>query len=139
MEGFDPRPLCEQMVTLAKIFKREFTYKKEDIKELDEILEVLHNEYESGKMKEPELQKASLYAGVYTGELMLREKFAECGYRWALDENEPCLEKDDGNKCYPCAKVWKRIVNGREDSVKSFFDIGILIAEGKIPGVNKGK
>lgn len=63
---------------------------------------------------------------------VLSELF-ECGYEWTVDSNEPCLNKDNNNKMFPIAKVWKRIINGTEDSVKSFYDIGIAITEGRFP------
>ena len=138
MDNFDPKPYCEEWINIVKEhYGKDFTYKKEDIEELDEILERFHEEYERSGLSDTAMSNISVWAGCYIGQVMLETKLYESGYKWSLEENEPCLEKNDGNKCFPCTKVWKRIANGREDSVKSFFDIGLLIAEGKIPQMKK--
>ena len=52
----------------------------------------------------------------------------------------PVLAKDGRNQMSPITKAEKRIQNGPEDSVKSFYDVAKVIAQGKlIPGRRTGE
>ena len=87
----------------------------------------------------PELAMHSPYET--GGETLLRNGLADLGYRWALTENGlPVLAKDGRNQMSPIKKAEKRIQNGPEDSVKSFYDVAKVIAQGKlIPGRRTGE
>lgn len=55
------------------------------------------------------------------------------GYFWTTGEDDiPVLKKDGKNQMSPITKVYKRLLNGPEDSVKSFYDVALFIADGKI-------
>lgn len=70
--------------------------------------------------------------GIYLGETMLRQFAAEKGFRWGTPEGDfPVLMKDDRNQMSPITKVHKRILNGEEDSIESFYRIAIYFAEGR--------
>ena len=59
------------------------------------------------------------------------------GYCWNMDEGLPVLAKDDKNQMSPITKAEKRILNGSEDSVESFYRIGLFIAEGRLNTMRK--
>lgn len=70
--------------------------------------------------------------GIYLGETMLRNLAAAYGYRWSTpDGNFPVLMKDAGNQMSPISKVHKRILNGAEDSIASFYHVAVFIADGR--------
>ena len=101
--------------------------------DMEEILELYHNAYENKKITNEIAERIAFSLGVYLGQVMLESKLSEFGYEWRVDENQPCLASDDSNKMYPNSKVYKRIINGIEDSVKSFYDVAIVIAERGFP------
>ncbi|MDE5564400.1 MAG: hypothetical protein K2I93_04540 [Oscillospiraceae bacterium] len=133
MEKFDANPYCEGAIKFALQFGKKFSYKYEDIKDMEEILEILHCDYQSKKLTDEMVESISVSLGIYLGQVMLENKLYECGYQWNTEGDGLCLAKNDKNKMFPISKVWKRITNGIEDSVKSFYDIGIVIAERGIP------
>lgn len=133
MEKFDSKPYCKGAIKFALQFGKNFSYKSEDITDMEEILEKIHIDYSNNAITAASAERIAVSLGIYLGQVMLENKLSECGYEWTVDANEPCLIKDNNNKMFPIAKVWKRIVNGKEDSVKSFYDIGIAIAEGRFP------
>lgn len=133
MEKFDAKPYCEGAVKFALQFGKKFSYKYEDIADLEDILEILHGDYQSRKLTDEMAERIAVSLGVYLGQVMLENKLYECGYQWNAEGDELCLAKDNSNKMFPIVKVWKRITNGMEDSVKSFYDVGIVIAERGLP------
>lgn len=133
MERFDSRPYCEGVIKFVQQFGKSFSYKSVDIADMEEILELLHNDYKNKAITDESAEKIAVFMGIYLGQVMLENKLSECGYEWMVDRNQPCLVRNDANKMFPIAKVWKRITHGMEDSVKSFYDIGIAIAEGRFP------
>ena len=131
MEEFDAKPYCEVAMEFAQKFQKHFSYQEKDVDEMEEILGILHQDYQNQELSDETLQKIAVFFGVYLGQIMLENGLAKCGYVW--DGEQICLKKDDKNKMYPVSKVYKRIVNGIEDSVKSFYDVAIAIAEGRFP------
>lgn len=132
MNEFDSKSYCEDAVEIASKFGKSFSYKPEDIADMDEILESVHEDYKSRKISDKSAELFAVVFGIYLGQIMLDSSLAEYGYKWEMDGTEPCLAKDDGNKMYPLTKALKMINNGVEDSVKSFYNVGIAIASGKL-------
>lgn len=131
MDNFDFKPYCEDAIKLASQFGKNFSYSPEDIADMDEILETIHNDYENKKISEQNAEKIAVVFGIYLGQVMLDNSLAKYGYNWAIETSEPYLAKNSANQMFPITKTWKMIVNGIEDSVKSFYDVGIAIASGK--------
>ncbi|MDO5559827.1 MAG: hypothetical protein Q4F95_09550 [Oscillospiraceae bacterium] len=132
MDTYGLKPYCEGAVKFAQQFEKNFSYKPEDIDDLENILEIVHRDYESKKLNDQGAEEIAVSLGIYLGQVLLDNKLSECGYRWEFEETEPCLKKDD-RKMYPLSKVLKRIKNGSEDSVKSFYKVAIAIAQGQLP------
>jgi len=133
MEKFDYKPYCEGAIKFCEQFGKHFDYKPDDIDGLEEILEILSNDYENKSLSDETAERIAVSLGIYLGQVMLLQKLSECGYEWQIDTTEPYLAKDDKNKMFPITKVWKRITNGIEDNVESFYKVGIAIAEGRFP------
>ena len=66
----------------------------------------------------------ALIFGSYLGEVMLKNGLSKKGYGWGKDNtsNIPLLVAAEGNYIAPNDKVYKRLINGGEDSVISFYD-----------------
>ncbi|MDE5583859.1 MAG: hypothetical protein K2J08_09150 [Ruminococcus sp.] len=129
MDNFNSKEYCDWCVDFVRQFEKNFTGKPEDVSDMDNILEIIHNDYREGKITENMAWQVAFNMGVYLGQIMLDNFLSEYGFLWAVDEGEPYLRKDSKNHMYPLGKVMKRIVNGREDDVKSFYDVAVYLAQ----------
>ncbi len=108
-------------------------FTKGTIKNVDVILEDYNrrlSDYETQEGKDI-LWNIAVYYGIYTGETLLRSGLREKGYDWRIDNGLPVLASGN-NMCSPITKAHKMIFNGTEDSISSFFDVALYIAEGKL-------
>lgn len=68
--------------------------------------------------------------GTYIGEMMLRSGLAQKGFVWVEDDGLPILSIPGSQTTVsPITKAHKRILNGAEDSMKSFVNVVILCRE----------
>lgn len=74
---------------------------------------------------ENQVRSMSLIFGSYLGEVMLKNGLSERGYRWGMQNtgNIPLLMADDEKYVTPIDKIYKRLVNGAEDNVVSFYQM----------------
>ena len=65
------------------------------------------------------------YFGSYLGEVMLKNGLSKRGYHWGMQNtgNIPLLMADDEKYVTPIDKIYKRLVNGPEDNVVSFYQM----------------
>lgn len=129
--------IADRAVAYAANSGIELDFSRESITKVEEILAVYYeniSEYndEDGKTT---LWNIAVHFGIYLGETMLRVSLREKGYEWYISDGLPVL-KNDKNEISPITKAHKRILNGPEDSVKSFCDIGFMIADGKFETKN---
>ena len=112
-------------VNYAKSFKKIFDYSYKSIGELEEILDFYSNDILKSKPTENQIWSMSIIFGSYLGESMLKNGLAQKGYKWGKDNSSPIplLVDDKGNFITPHDKVYKRLVNGKEDSIVSFYDV----------------
>lgn len=73
---------------------------------------------------EHQIWSMSVIFGSYLGEVMLKNGLSEKGYKWGQDNTSdiPLLINAAGGYVTPNDKVYKRLVNGTEDNVISFYD-----------------
>lgn len=112
---------CTEAVRTAAELGVTLNYQPEDIAQMEAIIM-------------PKFSAWNLAAifGIYLGETMLRQFAAEKGFRRGTPEGDfSVLMKDDRNQMSPITKVHKRILNGEEDSIESFYRIAIYFAEGR--------
>lgn len=110
-------------------------YSEKSIGEVESILGEYYNhlaEYD-GREGADTLWNIAVHYGIYLGETMLRLQLGEKGFAWYLDNGMPVLKNRTSVQISPITKAHKRMLNGPEDSVKSFFDVAILLADGKFP------
>ena len=121
--------MCEIAVSEAKDFYGiELDYTPESINRLDELLE---NASQEKPLSERRRRCIAVEFGVYLGETMLKNGMADSGWQWkgARIPNYT-IELESGVKLNPIIKVYRRLCNGAEDDVKSFYNVGIAITKG---------
>ena len=123
--------VCETALKLAENFGKHFSFAEQDIDELEEILETYHQDYSNHVCTEHEVWNVSVIWGIYLGQVLIEKHIGAYGYCWKMEDGFPLLVKDGENKMSPITKVQKRILNGMEDSVKSFYQIACMIADGR--------
>ena len=132
MEDMNISAYCDGAMKFVEQFGKKFTRTPKDAETMERILYTVADHYKFGRLKEADAQKIAYSLGIYLGQLILENGGGEHGYRWALHEGVPCLEKNAGWKMFPVTKVFKRIKGDASDSVASFYKASIMIAEGKI-------
>ena len=131
MAVLDYEEICGRAVHFAETYGKVFDYSADSVAALDELLQIYYDCGQEGRYNDEQLWNVSITLGVYLGECMLRTVIGSNGYAWFFDgKNAPYLRMDGKTAMYPVTKVYKRVTNGPEDNVKSFYDIGIKIADG---------
>lgn len=121
----------EHAIVYAKDFGKDLDFSDESIGQVEAILDFYSTDLvqrESGGNPVPEEQiwAMSIWWGVYVGEVLRRIYLRQ--HMWINDrETElfvPLLyNEENGTFIYPVHKVFKRLQNGREDSIISFYDL----------------
>lgn len=111
-------------------------YTRESVQNVDTFLGNFHDsldEYESDEGANILWNIAVLF-GTYIGEMLLHSGLSEKGFAWVEDDGLPILQSPDTQIAVsPITKAHKRILNGAEDSVKSFVDVVFSAANGEWP------
>ena len=131
----DIEKICRDAADTAAELGVTLGYAPEDVEKLEDIiLPKCRAWYQDGTITEEKgVWNFAVLFGIYLGEIMLRNYAQDCGYHWGLrDGNLPVLVKNDGTEMSPISKTEKRILNGPEDSVASFYQVGRLFAEGRL-------
>ena len=120
-------------IKYAKSFGRKLDYSKDSIKDLEEILDYYANDISKSKPTENQIWSMAVIFGSYLGETMLKNGLAQRGYVWGKDNTSdiPLLSGADGSHVTPNDKVYKRLVNGKEDDIVSFYDVVMEMNGGK--------
>lgn len=118
-------------ISFAKDFQKDFNYSKESIDDLEGILDYYSNDILKSNPTENQIWSMSIIFGSYLGEVILKNGLFEKGYRWRKDNfsDIPILVADGGWHITPIDKVYKRLVNGKEDSVISFYKVAMEMAQ----------
>ena len=133
MDEMNISAYCEGAIRFVEQFGKTFTYSPQDAVSMEEILAVISQDYQSGSLSGDKASRIAVSLGIYLGQLILMNGAEKAGYKWAMHEGEPCLEKNAGWKIFPVTKVYKRICGDVSDNVASFYKVSLLIAEGKFP------
>lgn len=112
-------------VDYAKSFAKNFDYSSNSIKGLEEILDYYSNDIFKSSPTENQIWSMALIFGSYLGEVMLKNGLFKKSFSWEKDDtsNIPLLSDDCGNHITPIDKVYKRLVNGAEDNIVSFYEL----------------
>ncbi|MBQ9022094.1 MAG: hypothetical protein IJ113_08835 [Eggerthellaceae bacterium] len=115
---------AEIAIDYATDFGVNLDYSSTTVEPLENILDEYSNSIKIEQPSEIDIWRLSALFGAYLGEVMLRNGLSEDGYRWGNDDMGmyPVLIGNNDFIIAPIDKVFKRLVNGAEDSVISFFD-----------------
>lgn len=134
---FNTRTLCQAAAGLAGEQGKNLNFSKASILELEEIMEHYSSELKQTNAPEDRIIETALIFGAYLGETLLRNHLAAKGFTWAVEGgNLPKLYRDYQNSMFPVDKAYKRLKNGREDSVSAFYDVAVMIAEERLKPQN---
>ena len=110
---------CKTAIENAERFGKKLDFSEKSITDVEEIL--------NGYSKDEEIWSMAYIWGAYIGEVMRRNIGPNC--LWTdekiFDKETPHL-KNNKSRAFPIDKAWKRIMNGPEDSIISFYKIIIL-------------
>jgi hypothetical protein len=121
----DPDKLAADQRDMAKLFVDttkqlagvEFDYSEASVAELDGWVDRLWDP-EGPPPGEDELDSNSKLIGAYLGEVMIRHGGGH--WVWTVHPRQPAIEKN-GKVAWVLNKVYKRQVNGPEDSIAEFY------------------
>lgn len=94
----------------------EFGYTAESVSWVDQFIE--HQRHRSG-VDENTIDRLADMLGSFLGECIIRF----FGGHWQNINGEWSVYFDNGNVVFPFSKVKKQFINGREDSIESFFEV----------------
>lgn len=125
--------MCAKAIEMANdVFSVKLEYQTADLEILEEkVMPVLEKMVSEGKINEVAAVNVAAFYGAYLGELMLRGFAGEKGYAWQLSEDSdlPVIVGEKG-KFNPIAKVHKRLTQGTEDDIRSFYKVAQAIVSG---------
>lgn len=131
------KELAERTVACAQQNNINLNYSEKSIQDVDDILGTYYdhlNEYDGEKGADT-LWNIAVHFGIYIGETLLKLQLQDQGYQWQICDGLPILKNND-TELSPITKAHKRILNGAEDSIKSFCNVALSIANGDFPPRN---
>ncbi len=124
--------ICETVIKEAERFGKSFSYKEQDINDMEEILQSFYEYIQQVHSDEKNIWNVAVMWGIYLGQTIIENSncTSQNEWKWKLEDNLPIIFKNDSYKMNPITKVYKRLLNGPEDNVKSFYDVAIAITNG---------
>lgn len=115
--------MCASAIEYAREFDKHLDFSETSIADLEEILEWYCSDIADSHPTDNQIWSVSIIFGSYLGETLLRNGLRQKGFAWDGDvlSDVPLLAKDDGSHLTPLDKVYKRLTNGAEDSILSFY------------------
>ncbi len=115
--------MCATAIEYAQDFDKKLDFSENSIADLEEILDWYSKDIAVSKPTENQIWSMSIIFGSYLGETLLKNGLSEKGFAWGKESssNIPLLIRNDGAYLTPNDKVYKRLVNGNEDGVVSFY------------------
>ena len=115
--------MCATAIEYANEFNKTLDYSENSIVDLEEILDWYSKDVSVSKPTENQIWSMAIIFGSYLGETLLKNGLSEKGFVWGKEpsSNIPLLIRNDSAYLTPNDKVYKRLVNGSEDSVISFY------------------
>lgn len=128
--------IAEDAVQYAMQNGIELDYTRESAQNVDAFLGDYYDNLDKydGDEGAKILWNIAVLFGTYIGEMLLRSGLVEKGFIWVDDNGLPILGVSGHQTAVsPITKAHKRILNGAEDSIKSFVDVTFSIVNGGWP------
>ncbi|EMS69181.1 DUF3806 domain-containing protein [Ruminiclostridium cellobioparum] len=130
--------LSEKAVQYAREFSKNLDYSESSIGAVEEILEYYHNDLKGHFIKnilrkikkeaptDSQIWSMATIWGVYIGEVICKNSSNRC--KWVYEDEFGTgavlhIKVDNNNRVYPIDKAFKRLKNGPEDNVVSFYEV----------------
>ncbi len=130
--------LSQKAVQYAKGFSKDLDYSESSLSAVEEILEYYHKDLKGNftknvlrKLKGEVPTASQIWSmatiwGIYMGEVICKNSSDRC--KWVYEDEFGTgavlhIKVDNNNRVYPIDKVFKRLKNGPEDNVLSFYDV----------------
>ncbi len=126
---------CQKAANHARYYNKTLDYSEESIKIIEQILDQHYHELYCNTFKrifkkiigkdltESKINSIAVMLGTYVGEVMRKSIGDSC--TWHIEDvfgDGDSLHIKVGNaRAFPIGKVYKRIMNGSEDSICSFY------------------
>ncbi len=123
--------IAEDAVDYARKLKKELDYSEASIKDIEAICTLLYNDIPRGLFKKllrkppPEdmFVQMSTMLGAYVGEVMRRHYGGDWSIEDVLGSGKTIVITIGELKTFPPAKIYKRLKNGPEDSIDSYYHV----------------
>lgn len=130
--------LSQRAIEYGKSFSKDLDYSEKSLKDIEGILDYYYKDLKGSfiknffrKIKKQEPTDSQIWSmaaiwGVYVGEVMCKNNQHRC--KWVYEDefgSGPVLhiKVDNNSRAFPLDKVYKRLKNGPEDNVASFYDV----------------
>ena len=129
----DLSALAEKAVETAKEWDIDLDYSAESIASLERLVQIFYQTNKNQHLPENVLWNMAAVYGAYLGETLLRNELRALGFEWGKSDEGDNVIRRENNWMSPISKMYKRLTNGPEDSIESFYTVSIAIAKGEIP------
>ncbi len=124
--------LAARAVESAKFWKLDLDYSAESLEKADALMQMIYREHLNQPLPEDILLGVANLYGAYLGEVLLRCGLKDLDFTWTEgEEGEIGIGKEDFWAA-PVTKVYKRITQGPEHDLMSFFEIIFGLAIGAV-------
>ena len=124
--------LAEKAVEAAKFWNIDLDYSAESLESVDRLAQMIFLSHRNMPPPEEILLSVSNLYGAYLGEVLLRSGLKDLDFAWAGNgEGEIGIGREDMWMA-PVTKVYKRITQGPEHSLMSFFEVMFGLAIGAV-------
>ena len=131
--GINISEICQKAVKTAASRGWTLNYTPDSVLSLEQLLDGQRKYAKERGASDVYVWNLAVIFGVYLGQTLLHNRLADLGYSWSAgDDGVPFLKKDNDNAIYPVNKVWKRLRGDKSDNVRSFYDVSVAIAEGRL-------
>jgi hypothetical protein len=117
--------MSNKAIEYAGSFDKHFNYKEDNIKDLEEILDYYAKDLTSEMPTENQIYSMSLIWGAYLGQMLKEHINPELDWvkEDVFGDGEIIHLKSGEYRIFPIDKVSKRLVNGKEDNIISFYEV----------------
>ncbi|PYG84299.1 uncharacterized protein DUF3806 [Ruminiclostridium sufflavum DSM 19573] len=130
--------LSRKAVHYAKGFSKDLDYTENSIDAVEEILEYYHNDLKGNIIKnflrkiknevptESQIWSLAAIWGAYLGDVICKNNSDRC--KWVYEDEFGTgailhIKIDNNSRAYPIDKVYKRLKNGSEDNITTFYEV----------------
>ncbi len=116
---------CNTAIEYAKTLNKHLDYSEASLADVEEILDQYFEDLSSKNPTLDEVESLAMIWGIYLGEVVRIHNSERCN--WQVEDvigdgEEPYLLIEQ-IKARPIYKVYKRLMNGPEDNVISFYNV----------------